>query len=133
MELEESTFLTSDYITKLQSSRQYGTSSKREIYTLGFPAAQLAQPGGRGTGVSEEPWLPACTQQRRAQSWRGVGPWGGHAEMLLSVCLPAHDQVPVHPIHARQENIQGQRGRGQDIRQLDGHLPPHGAFSSHIQ
>jgi len=25
MELEESTFLTSDYTTKLQSSRQYGT------------------------------------------------------------------------------------------------------------
>ena len=32
MELEESTFLTSDYTTKLQSSRQYGTSTKTEIY-----------------------------------------------------------------------------------------------------
>ena len=28
MELEESTFLTSDYITKLQPSRQYGTGTK---------------------------------------------------------------------------------------------------------
>ena len=28
MELEESTFLTSDYTTKLQSSRQYGTDNK---------------------------------------------------------------------------------------------------------
>ena len=28
MELEESTFLTSDYTTKLQSSRQYGTGTK---------------------------------------------------------------------------------------------------------
>ena len=28
MELEESTFLTSDYITKLQSSRQYGAGTK---------------------------------------------------------------------------------------------------------
>ena len=28
MELEEPTFLTSDYTTKLQSSRQYGTGSK---------------------------------------------------------------------------------------------------------
>ena len=28
MELEESSFLTSDYITKLQSSRQYGTGTK---------------------------------------------------------------------------------------------------------
>ena len=30
MELEESTFLTSDYTTKLQSSRQYGTDTKSE-------------------------------------------------------------------------------------------------------
>ena len=28
IELEESTFLTSDYTTKLQSSRQYGTGTK---------------------------------------------------------------------------------------------------------
>ena len=31
MELEESPFLTSDYTTKLQSSRQYGTGTKIEI------------------------------------------------------------------------------------------------------
>ena len=31
IELEESTFLTSDYMTKLQSSRQYGTGTKTEI------------------------------------------------------------------------------------------------------
>ena len=31
MELEESKFLTSDYTTKLQSSRQYGTGTKTEI------------------------------------------------------------------------------------------------------
>ena len=30
MELEESSFLTSGYITKLQSSRQYGTDTKTE-------------------------------------------------------------------------------------------------------
>ena len=35
MELEESTFLTSDYTTKLQSSRQYGTSTKTEIQANG--------------------------------------------------------------------------------------------------
>ena len=35
MELEESTFLTSDYTTKLQSSRQYGTGTKAEIQTNG--------------------------------------------------------------------------------------------------
>ena len=31
MELEESAFLTSDYTTKLQSPRQYGTGTKTEI------------------------------------------------------------------------------------------------------
>ena len=30
MEVEESTFMTSDYTTKLQSSRQYGTGTKTE-------------------------------------------------------------------------------------------------------
>ena len=32
MELEESTCLTSDYTTKPQSSRQYGTGTKTDIY-----------------------------------------------------------------------------------------------------
>ena len=31
MELEESTFLTSDYTTKLHSSRQHGTGTKTNI------------------------------------------------------------------------------------------------------
>ena len=31
MELEESAFLTSDYTTKLQSPRQYGTGTKTEM------------------------------------------------------------------------------------------------------
>ena len=35
MDLEEPTFLTSDYTTKLQSSRQYGTGTKTEIQTNG--------------------------------------------------------------------------------------------------
>ena len=35
MELEESTFLTSDYTTKVPSSRQYGTGTKTEIQTNG--------------------------------------------------------------------------------------------------
>ena len=35
MELEESIFLTSDFTTKLQSSRQYGTGTKIEILTNG--------------------------------------------------------------------------------------------------
>ena len=35
MQLEESTFLTSDYTTKLQPSRQYGTGTKTEMQTNG--------------------------------------------------------------------------------------------------
>ena len=35
MELEESTCLTSDYTTKPQSSRQYGTGTKTEIWING--------------------------------------------------------------------------------------------------
>ena len=35
MELEESTFLTSGYTTKTQSSRQYGTGTKTEIQING--------------------------------------------------------------------------------------------------
>ena len=34
-ELEQTGFLTSDYTTKLQSSKQYGTDTKTEIYTSG--------------------------------------------------------------------------------------------------
>ena len=41
MELDESGFLTLDYTTKLQSSRQYGTGTKTEIQTNG--ARQKAQ------------------------------------------------------------------------------------------
>ena len=33
MELKESTFLTSDYTTKLQSLKKYGTGTKTEIQT----------------------------------------------------------------------------------------------------
>ena len=35
MELEESTFLTSDYTTKLQSSKQYGAGTKTKTQTNG--------------------------------------------------------------------------------------------------
>ena len=35
MELEKSTFLTTDYTTKLPSPRQYGTGTKTEIQTNG--------------------------------------------------------------------------------------------------
>ena len=52
MVLEELTFLTSDYITKLQSSRQYGTGTKTEIYT---PKEQKARnKASEGDGIPVE-------------------------------------------------------------------------------
>ena len=44
MELEESTFLTSDYSTKLQSLRQYGAGTKTEIYTNGTFYTKVESP-----------------------------------------------------------------------------------------
>ena len=41
MELEESTFLTSDYTKKLQSSRQHGAGTKKKKYR---PAEQDRKP-----------------------------------------------------------------------------------------
>ena len=45
VELEDSTFLTSDYTTKLQSSRQYGTGTETEIQT-------------NGTRQKAQKWIP---------------------------------------------------------------------------
>ena len=50
MELEESTFMTSDYTTKLQSSRQYGTG-KKQIYR---PMEQDRKPRDKLTHL----WAP---------------------------------------------------------------------------
>ena len=46
MELEESTFLTSDYTTKLQSSRQYGTVTKKQKHRS---MEQDRKPRNKGT------------------------------------------------------------------------------------
>lgn len=72
--------------------------------------------GGRGR--LPELWLHARYVEKLGL---GVGGKVGHGEAVLRrVCLsPAHDQVPVHPVHARQEDVQGEGGRGQDVRQLD--------------
>ena len=44
MEQEESTCLTSDYTTKLQSSRQYGTGTKTEIQINGITESPVIYP-----------------------------------------------------------------------------------------
>ena len=50
MGLEESTLLTSEYTTKLQSLRQYGTGTKTEIQTNGTrQKAQKQTHGPMGT------------------------------------------------------------------------------------
>ena len=54
MELEESIFGTSDYTSKLQSSRQYGTGTKIEIQTNG-----ARQPRDKPTCL----WVPYFWRQ----------------------------------------------------------------------
>ena len=48
MELEESTCLTSEYSTKLQPSRQYGTGTKIEIQINGTKQKAQINPGTSG-------------------------------------------------------------------------------------
>ena len=50
MEFEETTFLTSDYTTKLQSSRQYGTAQKQKYR----PMEQDRKPRNKPM----DPWVP---------------------------------------------------------------------------
>ena len=57
MELEESAFLTSDYTTKLQSSRQYGTGTKTEYR----PMEQDRKPINKPMHL----WVPYFEQRRQ--------------------------------------------------------------------
>ena len=57
MELEELTFLTSDYIAKTQSSRQYGTGTKQKY----SPMEQDRKPRNRPTHL----WVPYFLQRRQ--------------------------------------------------------------------
>ena len=73
MELEESSFLTSDYPTKLQSSRQCGTGTKTEI----LPMKQDRKPTNKPMGTL------FCTKEARiynraktASSINGAGKTG---------------------------------------------------------
>ena len=43
MELKESTFLTSDYTTKLQSSKQYGTGTETGTQISGAAVSKAPQ------------------------------------------------------------------------------------------
>ena len=55
MELKESTFLTSDYIRKLQASRQYGTGTKQKYR----PMEQDRKPRNKPMHL----WLPYFRQK----------------------------------------------------------------------
>ena len=58
MEKEKSTFLTSDYTTKLQSSRQHGTSTETDSWTeYRLVVAQVEDFGG---GIEWEVRLSRC-------------------------------------------------------------------------
>ena len=51
MELEKSTFLTSDYTTKLQSSRQYFVLAQKQKY-------RSMEPNRKSRDKSTHPWTP---------------------------------------------------------------------------
>ena len=71
MELEESTFLTSDYTTKLQSSRQYGAGTK--IQTNGTrQKAQKETHALMGTLVLTKE-ARICNGAKTASSMNGAG------------------------------------------------------------
>ena len=55
--MEESICLISDYTTKLQSSRQYGTGTKTEIYTNGTDRKPRNKP--------MHLWVPYFLQRRQ--------------------------------------------------------------------
>ena len=57
MELEESAFLTSDYTTKLQSSRQCGTGTKTET--------QINRKRQKARDKPMHLWLPYFLQRRQ--------------------------------------------------------------------
>ena len=57
MELEESFCLTSDYTTKLQSSRQYGTGTKKKYRSM----EQNRNPGDKSIHL----WMPYIWQRRQ--------------------------------------------------------------------
>lgn len=100
------------------------------------PLPGQSGPAGRGCSP-EQAWADRPAQPRGAPhpgacpvGW-GARCWGpglvtrredvAHRKAVLNfVCLsPAHDKVPVHPLHARQEDVQGEGGCGQDVRKLD--------------
>ena len=62
MELEESTFLTSDYTTKLQSTREYGTGVKTHIYIYIYrPMEKAGEPRDKPTPL----WVPYFWQMKQ--------------------------------------------------------------------
>ena len=61
MELEESTVLISDYTTKLQSSRQYGTGTKTKYR----PMKQDRNPRNKPMHV----WVPSFDKRGKNIQW----------------------------------------------------------------
>ena len=76
MELEESTFLTSDYITKLQSSRQYGTGTKTEIYQWNKIESPEINPCNKNMGILSSTKEAIYNGEKTASSINGAGKTG---------------------------------------------------------
>ena len=73
MELEESTCQTSDYTTKLQSSKQYGTGTKTEIY---ISMEQNRNPRDKSAHL----WAPYLWQRRQENTMEEWKPLTSGAE-----------------------------------------------------
>ena len=72
MELEESTFLTSDYTTKLESSRQYGTGTKQKYR----PMEQDRKPRNKPIHLFLTKYARIYNGAKTASSINGAGKTG---------------------------------------------------------
>ena len=72
-------------VALVRSAHRMGVT-KPVLYSWGFQQLSWLSQAVGGQGCLRSPgFLPACSKDG-SQSWRGVGPWGGHAEIRLSVC-----------------------------------------------
>lgn len=78
---------------------------------------------GEGTrGLLGAGFVALCVEKSRIQIWRRLV---ANEAVVNCTCLSAaHDKVPVHPVHAREEDLQGEGGRGQDVCELGAQAAP---------
>ena len=121
MELEESIFLTSDYTTKLQPARQYGTGTETEIQTNG--TSQKAQkqthaPIGIGAFIfdkggkniqwgkdrllnkwCQENWTATCKTVKLEYFLTPLIQFSSVTQSCPALCNPMNCSTPGLPVH----------------------------------